>query len=98
MIVWLTLEIVNDRVTGSRGRDGRCSSLRGVIEQVPDPVMWTVAGEVAGLTVHGPLAASATGSPALLVGEMVKSGSMTVASLIGAKVMFWVPVFTGGTQ
>ena len=81
----------------SRG-DGRGASGDAVMEHVPSPVMWTVAGEVAGLTVHGPLALSATGRPAVLVGEMVKSGSRTVASLIGAKVMSWLPVFTGGTR
>ena len=61
-----------------------------MIEQVRLPVMWTVAGEVAGLTVQGPLAASETGRPGTARRRDREVRVEASRWLIEANVMFWV--------
>ena len=60
-----------------------------VIEQVPAPVIVTVAGEVSESSVHGPVAASDTVRPELAVGSISNVASPKVCGSRLPNVIVW---------
>ena len=61
VIVWPALVIVNVRLTGVAALNDALPSWVAVTVQLPDPVIWTLAGAVDGVTVHCPWLRRCTG-------------------------------------